>query len=619
MEEYLKDGFVSSAEDLLKQFSEAEDTDCIYYNIHNVGNNVDDVLAMREAMMYEIRSEVEEYIWYHNTFELKVVLSSSTSPHLGGRCEVGVAVEDEWFIVYLLRKLSVKFPEVFISIVDRDGQFLLIEAADHLPDWLGPDNSQHRIWMKNGDLHIIPLEEYGRQRDGSLRLDAAVALMTSGNCGAFKAKRPIQDAIKERIRCYPAQIRAAKHTSPCILHGTIAKLLLGNPSLLSPAILAACETPMPTSKKKKDVSLKLLDDGDVVASDMVTVNISMSKIQYAKLNFRRVAKFPALQSLEPRFHSHSSVAYKAFDIGCRLTAGLELLYRACVSNKLNAADVELVQSCLAKCRAKLPPPAAKSPLELMSLFYIAETGVDATMHQFNEYVRLKTLDKMLSSARSRLSHIDIKPHILTTLPHSMHDEWMYMTPEDFEKHMNDLITREEQKPAPVEVQPPEASRAVPDITYARNLVKGVSDFIDTSSDVDGVIQRSIDAEESIYKELPFDMNKFLSILSGKDYPSEAAKIDEEPPSERDDFYASDYDDDDSDDDLEDGGKEVKGDGLGIDDVPVAEMGVKSFLVSEDTKYYSDGESEDSDDFRESDDEFDFDHYMVSCVFIHAYN
>ncbi len=36
-------------------------------------------------------------------------------------------------------------------MVDADGEFLLVEAADALPRWLSPENSDHRVG------HFIPL------------------------------------------------------------------------------------------------------------------------------------------------------------------------------------------------------------------------------------------------------------------------------------------------------------------------------------------------------------------------------------------------------------------------------------------------------------------------------
>lgn len=32
-------------------------------------------------------------------------------------------------------------------VEDNDGEFLLIEAADHLPKWLNPDSSENRVGL----------------------------------------------------------------------------------------------------------------------------------------------------------------------------------------------------------------------------------------------------------------------------------------------------------------------------------------------------------------------------------------------------------------------------------------------------------------------------------------
>ncbi|XP_077038857.1 protein ecdysoneless homolog [Agelaius phoeniceus] len=65
--------------------------------------------------------------------------------HLGGTTVFGDNVEDEWFIVYLLREIAREFPGLAASIDDNDGEFLLIEAADFLPKWLNPENSENRV------------------------------------------------------------------------------------------------------------------------------------------------------------------------------------------------------------------------------------------------------------------------------------------------------------------------------------------------------------------------------------------------------------------------------------------------------------------------------------------
>lgn len=36
------------------------------------------------------------------------------------------------------------------------GQFLLIEAADHLPRWVSPATADNRVFFSDGKLHLVP-------------------------------------------------------------------------------------------------------------------------------------------------------------------------------------------------------------------------------------------------------------------------------------------------------------------------------------------------------------------------------------------------------------------------------------------------------------------------------
>jgi SGT1 protein len=64
---------------------------------------------------------------------------------LRGRTEYGDSVEDEWVIVWLLRELTKKFEDLWNKINDSDGEFLLIEAAGTLPEWLEPEIAENRV------------------------------------------------------------------------------------------------------------------------------------------------------------------------------------------------------------------------------------------------------------------------------------------------------------------------------------------------------------------------------------------------------------------------------------------------------------------------------------------
>ena len=64
---------------------------------------------------------------------------------LRGRTNFGDSIVDEWTIVYILRKLSFDYPDIWIRLYDNDGEFLLIEAANALPKWLNPEVAENRV------------------------------------------------------------------------------------------------------------------------------------------------------------------------------------------------------------------------------------------------------------------------------------------------------------------------------------------------------------------------------------------------------------------------------------------------------------------------------------------
>ncbi len=41
--------------------------------------------------------------------------------------------------MYILRELSRRIPNLWIRVFDNDGEFLLVEAAKVLPNWLSPE------------------------------------------------------------------------------------------------------------------------------------------------------------------------------------------------------------------------------------------------------------------------------------------------------------------------------------------------------------------------------------------------------------------------------------------------------------------------------------------------
>ena len=74
-------------------------------------------------------------------------------PHIYGISFVDDNIQDEWFIVSLLFEITKEMPGLVARCVDSDGEFILIEAADYLPEWANPETCEQRVCIV--DIHFL--------------------------------------------------------------------------------------------------------------------------------------------------------------------------------------------------------------------------------------------------------------------------------------------------------------------------------------------------------------------------------------------------------------------------------------------------------------------------------
>ncbi|XP_067222845.1 protein ecdysoneless homolog isoform X2 [Chanodichthys erythropterus] len=166
-----------------------------------------------QNILAEIAPLLVPYIWQHQSFNLRYHPEKGDVPaHLGGVTEFGDNVEDEWFIIYLLKHITHIFSDVAVVVYDNDGQFILIEAAEHLPKWLDPDSSENRVFLYRGELHILPnrtrSEEVGWPSDSVPAVGQALEVLHS-HTESCLAKQPIRSALARRLDGRPDLIAAA--------------------------------------------------------------------------------------------------------------------------------------------------------------------------------------------------------------------------------------------------------------------------------------------------------------------------------------------------------------------------------------------------------------------------
>jgi hypothetical protein len=258
---------------------------------------------------------IGNYLWHYEPFSLQID-NSGRIPHLVGRTEFRDNVEDEWFIVYLVFELTRKFREIVAVVTDSDGQFLLIEAANFIPKWLQPETSKNRVFVSNGDLHIVPIPQTPAQITeypaGTPSLSQALRLIRKGSL-VTRASQLVQSALNKRLGDYPEKAKESIHFCHCCIPAGVAQVLCQRPDLVSAAIWAYCE--------RDPIDMKSLHcNHHFQGHPAVLVSVKLSRFLYARITHEKFQ--PPKHWIQPQC---SFAGTKAQDIGAKLTVGFELL------------------------------------------------------------------------------------------------------------------------------------------------------------------------------------------------------------------------------------------------------------------------------------------------------
>lgn len=282
---------------------------------------------------------------------------------LRGRTEYGDSIEDEWVIVWLLRELTKRFPNLWIKVTDSDGEFLLIEASGTLPDWLEPEVAENRVWINNGQLKIIKPAGHAksyRRTEEKLSLEEAHQVILSDPKRIMHSVTMEEEAFY-RLRNYPDQIKHNMHHAILRIPRKIAYLLLQKPAYVSPAIEAFY--------LRDPVSLKPLQSKDTLSSltfppaDLVTISVKVPRVAYAQLKSQ---DFPIPEAWKSSMPSQTeSAAYRETETGMKLTCGFEMLLSDTqYQDRPAVREMHLLLSDLESGDATLPSDSDIAKLEL---------------------------------------------------------------------------------------------------------------------------------------------------------------------------------------------------------------------------------------------------------------
>ncbi|KAK1117587.1 hypothetical protein K0M31_015763 [Melipona bicolor] len=276
-----------------------------------------------EKFNEEITPYLEGYIWHNDNLifyprtkrallleklveNSTIVEECSTLPHIYVRLRFDEDISDEWFVVFLMFKLTQIFDGLIAKVIDSDGEFLLIEAANALPPWANPETCENHVFVYNGELHVVR-EKYETLLDLLNNLQERPYL--------FKASEKVQDILKKRINTYPNEIERRHHKARVFLPEKAVSILQQEPRLIALIIRTICHSdPL---ERKVCRAMKYFPP-----EQRIMVNVKMTKCLYAMANHCRYTGDPRTGwNIPPITYSK----YNAHVLGIKIACGLEML------------------------------------------------------------------------------------------------------------------------------------------------------------------------------------------------------------------------------------------------------------------------------------------------------
>lgn len=216
----------------------------------------EDVEKVLEEINSMVKEYSKEYIWHKDSFDLRIKgtdgdhlleqilqgdqkssLDITKGPIFHGVTHYGDNIQDEWFIVAILLELTKRFNGLVGRVFDSDGEFLLIESANHLPNWVNPSKCDGKVFLYNGLVHIC--HDESSEADSSVSLDENLAKIRTSNA-KFCISNTAFACIQDRIRLFPDKVRDNQHTATIYVPLAVASILKHRPGLISHAVLAFC-------------------------------------------------------------------------------------------------------------------------------------------------------------------------------------------------------------------------------------------------------------------------------------------------------------------------------------------------------------------------------------------
>ena len=283
----------------MQQATSRQRRDWVEFSVYSAAWSTPAALEAARARCWAHGRELaRDHVWNFGGWSVgaeAAVAAQRRPARLHGRVAVGDCVGDEWLVASIVRSFTRLYMGSAATLRDVDGEFLLIEAALHLPDWVDPSTSHNRVWIVDGALHLI---EPSVAPCVALTLDTAIAAI----CPRTRsAGAPLDAAVAQRIDAAGAWSRSNTHRARCVLPSSIAALLRspvgdgdvdGSAAVSAPpAPLAAVvevffnRTPRDARAAARLAPLAGDETSPTIATEVCLV--TMSRMMFAKLKQQR--------------------------------------------------------------------------------------------------------------------------------------------------------------------------------------------------------------------------------------------------------------------------------------------------------------------------------------------
>ncbi|CAG4947729.1 unnamed protein product [Parnassius apollo] len=447
-----------------------EDTvQCFFFSSHENVNWEQLYVVINE----KVAALSEDYIWHKDEFKIRQPLLKNDSDlplHLTSTTCFEDNIEDEWFIAYLVLKLTEEYNDLIVKIEDNDGDFLLIEAADYLPSWANPETTQNRVFIYNNHIHLIPPSV--AELKTPLKLNDALKLIIE-HPEETKAGLQIEQAILERIGAYPNRIKELKHKATVNIPIDLAALLIIKPTLISSLVNMYRSHDYIDAKIFRKVKF----------DNCVNVNVQFTKFQYAVLlNSKHIANF---RNAKISFSDKKNV------IGYKLACGYEMIMSESRKDKFSSTEYKKFLNNLTKngyFKGNIEGSKDYKQLLDKANTYFMETECPASSY----------ISSNISHILSSKEFVQIKEALTQNPNLYLHgedsDEWLNVDPST----LDDLLNKNYRKQVNSD-----------DLITPSIITTGLSNFLSQKSDFEGIEENDACIQND---KIEFDCNQFFTCV-----------------------------------------------------------------------------------------------------------